>query len=48
MIRLLYIGLIIYLATKLLRLIARTLQSSQAEETPPSQAVIDVEAESSD
>jgi hypothetical protein len=48
MIRLLYIGLVIYLAMKLLTLISRTLQSSQAKQTPPSQVVIDVEAESSD
>ena len=44
MIRLLYLGLLIYLAVTMLKLISRQLQAWQKDETPASQSVIEVEA----
>ena len=44
MIRLLYLGLLVYLAVTMLKLISRQLQAWQKDETPASQSVIDVEA----
>ena len=47
MIRLLYLGLLVYLAVTMLKLISRQLRQLQAwqkDETPASQSVIDVEA----
>ena len=48
MIRLIYFGLIVYLAVTLLGLISRKLRSAQHQETPASEAVIDVEAKNTD
>jgi|TARA_B100001741_G_scaffold294576_1_gene277011 hypothetical protein len=48
MIRLLYLGLLVYVAVMALNLISRKLRTSQEKETPASQSVIDVEAQDAD